>query len=503
MNPTWLDRAIGWVSPARGARRAHARRVMQTLGYDGAKSGRRTDGWITASTSADSEAQIALVKLRDRARDLVRNNAYAARALDVKVSNTIGTGIVAEVKSKSVARSWQAFVENCDAEGHLDLYGLQSLIERCRMESGECLVQWVPTKRITGSIAMKLRVLEPDLLDVSRDGAIAQSENVIRHGIEYDALGNRVAYYLYPEHPGETWSVTARGRIRGLESRRVAASEIIHVYRKSRPGQTRGVTDFAPVIVPMRDLDDYDDAELMRKKIEACLAAFVTNASGVDATSLGPVSTDSKGRVESIFPGMIEYLQPGEGISFSDPKASGGYADFQRFGLRKIAAGTGVPYELMTGDLSQVNYSSYRAGLVDFRRRIEQDQWNLYVPRVCQAIWNRFQAEEQAMNPGAGARTAVEWTPPRFELIDPLKETQAEIEACLAGFDTWDEIVRRRGWTASEQLDAIERWQKELDRRGIVLKSDHRTSVGMAAGATAAPSLPAPDDSEDEAEAAA
>jgi len=477
----WLDRAIGWMAPARGARRVQARRLMSTLAYDGAKSGRRTDGWITTSSSADMESQAGLIQLRDRARDLVRNNPYAARAVDVKVSNTIGTGIVAEIDSRRITSAWSAFVDACDADGKSDLYGLQALVERCRMESGEALVQFIPSKQITGSVAMKLRVLEPDYLDTTKDGRIAGSDNVIRYGIEYNGFGERVAYWLYPEHPGDNWSSLASATSKFRQSQRIEAKDVIHVYRKVRPGQTRGVSDFAPVMIRMRDFDDYDDAELMRKKIEACLAAFVSTSSGVDSTMLGPISTDSTGRIESLFPGMIEYLKPGESITMADPKTSGGYADFQRFGLRAIAAGVGVPYELMTGDLSQVNYSSYRAGLVDFRRRIEQDQWHLYVHGVCGRIWSRFIEEASALSPGLGDRTGIEWTPPRFELIDPLKETQAEIEACLAGFDTWEEIVRKRGWTASEQLDSIEKWQKELDRRGIVLKSDPRASMTKAA----------------------
>ena len=475
----------------RGAKRAQARRLMASFGYEGAKSGRRTEGWITTSTSSDAESQSAVVALRDRARDLVRNNPYAARAIDVKTSNTIGVGIVAEVKSKRLAKRWETFLETCDADGNLDFYGIQNLVERCRMESGECLIRRVPASMVSGGVAMQLRVLEPDYLDASRDGKAPDSSNVIRHGIESDTTGRAVAYWLYPEHPGDSWS-TMNLRTRGWSSRRVPAEDVIHVFRKLRPGQTRGVTDFAPVMMRMRDLDDYDDAEVMRKKIEACLATFVTTPAGIDTTSIGALSTDEKGRVESLFPGMIKYLGPGEGVVMSDPKSSGGYAEFERFGLRAIAAGTGVPYELMTGDLSQVNYSSYRAGLVDFRRRLEQDQWHLYVPQVCERIAAWFREEVSNASPGVGERTEFEWTPPRFELIDPLKETQAEIEACLAGFDTWNEIVRRRGWTAEEQLDEIEEWQSQLTARGIVLKSDYRNEIAAKTASPANGTQPPP-----------
>jgi lambda family phage portal protein len=314
------------------------------------------------------------------------------------------------------------------------------------------------------------------------------------NGLEYDSEYRVVAYWLFDQHPGQS-----RGSYpmpRGQTSRRVLADDVIHVFRKLRPGQTRGVTDFAPVMLPLRDLDDYDDAELMRKKVEACIAAFVTTPTNEPAAILGARSTDSKGIVEDFYPGMIARMRPGEAVTFADPKSSGGYADFQRFGLRKIASGVGVPYELMTGDLSQVNYSSYRAGLVDFRRRVEQDQWQIHVPVVCQRIWSRFQEEVARSTPGIGERTAVTWTPPRFELIDPLKETQAELEACLAGFDTWDEIVRRRGWTASEQLKRIADWQKKIDGLGVVMKSDYRTELAAKAAPPAA--APPRDDAEPE-----
>lgn len=481
---TWLDRAIGWASPVRGLRRAQARKLSEALAYDGARADRRATNWISTGASADTEISAVLGRLRDRARDLVRNNPYASHALDVKTANTIGVGIMAEVKSRRLAGLWDRFVEECDAERAHDLYGLQDLAERVRSESGEALIRFENAPLSDGrAVPLRLRVLEPDYLDSTKDGTFIGAN--IRNGIEYDAAGAPVAYWLYREHPGDLSSFGGLNP-RGLDSVRVPAADVIHVFRKLRAGQTRGVTDFAPVLMRMRNLDEYDDAETMRKKIEACLAAFVTAPAGADAARLGPVTTDTDGRVETLSPGMIEYLAPGEQIAFSDPKASGGYADFQRFGLRAIAAGYGIPYELLAQDLSQVNYSSYRAGLVDFRLRIARDQWLIHVPRVCRRIAARFRAEVQGMQgTNVGAQARFEWTPPRFELIDPLKETEAELEACLAGFDTWDEIVRRRGWTAQEQLDAIEAWQKQLKERGIVLKSDPRAA--MAAKQAAAP----------------
>ena len=180
-------------------------------------------------------------------------------------------------------------------------------------------------------------------------------------GIEFDALGRRRAYWLYPTHPGD-----GRG---ALVSHRVPADRVLHLFERLRPGQVRGVPWFAPVMLKLRDLDAYDEAELVRKKIEACFAAFVTGVQ--DEETLGKARTEADGsRIETFEPGMIEYLEPGRDVKFAAPSASGGYAEYMRMQLHAIAAGVGLTYELLTGDLSQVNYSSIRAGLIEFRRRM-------------------------------------------------------------------------------------------------------------------------------------
>src|SRR5512147_1755969 len=97
----WLDRAVGYVLPQAGLRRARHRAAMAALArsYEGARVGRRTEGWVVAGTSANAEIGTALVRLRDRSRDLVRNNPYAAKAVQAVVSNLIGTGILPRARS--------------------------------------------------------------------------------------------------------------------------------------------------------------------------------------------------------------------------------------------------------------------------------------------------------------------------------------------------------------------------------------------------------------------
>lgn len=481
----WLDRVVGSVAPATALRRAQARVAMAMLArsYEGARIGRRTDGWVAAGSSANAEIGTALVRLRDRARDLTRNNPYAAKAVQAVVSNLVGTGIMPRARSGDGAinemadRLWARFAEACDADGLTDCSGLQALIVRTMVESGECLVR-VRERRVEDGlpVPLQLQLLEPDHLDASKTGDVAGGGFVIQ-GIEFDALGRRRAYWLYPVHPGEV----AIFRRASLTSQPVPASSVLHLFDRLRPGQVRGVPWFAPAIMKLRDLDDYDDAELVRKKIEACFAAFVTGSD--DEQTLGVASADDAGRrVESFEPGMIEYLAPGRDVKFATPSPAGGYAEYMRVQLHAIAAGVGLTYELLTGDLSQVNYSSIRAGLIEFRRRMEALQWQLLVPGLCRPVWQRFVATAQAIGALPEGAIDAEWTAPRFEAVDPIKDIQADILAVRAGLMTLKEAVARQGYDPAHVLAEIATTNAELDNLGIVLDTDPRkaTKTGAA-----------------------
>ncbi len=473
----WLDRAIGAVSPGAGLRRVRQRQALRLIqrAYEGAKAGRRTDGWVTAGTGANAEIAPASSRLRERARDLVRNNPYATKAVNALVSNLIGTGIVPRARARKLAAAkqadqlWVQFAEACDADGLTDFGGLQALIVRSLVESGEVIVRFRDRRVEDGlPVPFQLQVLEPDHLDTAKTEDLADGGYIVQ-GIEFDALGRRRAYWLFPVHPGES-----RGR--SIASRAVPARQVLHLFERLRPGQVRGVPWFAPVILKLRDLDDYDDAELMRKKIEACFAAFVTGAQ--DEETLGKASTGMSGdRIESFEPGMIEYLEPGKDVKFAAPSANGDYADYMRMQLHAVAAGVGLTYELLTGDLSQVNYSSIRAGLIEFRRRMESLQWQLIVPSLCQPVWTRFIDLAQAAGKLPDGEITAEWTAPRFEAVDPLKDIQADILAVRAGVMTLKEAIARQGYDPAQVLAEIAATNAELDAAGITLDTDPRRST--------------------------
>jgi lambda family phage portal protein len=317
--------------------------------------------------------------------------------------------------------------------------------------------------------------LEADFLDATKSGANGAGRLV--QGIEFDPVGKRRAYWLHAEHPGDAYGALQNG----LQSRPVLASEIAHIYEKQRT-QARGVPWGAPVIRSLRDLDDYEVAELVRKKTEACVTAIVF---GDDEAQQGiaPSVVDADGnRVEQFEPGLIAYARGGKDIRFNQPSATGGYGEYKRASLHTISAGFRVPYELLTGDLSQVNYSSIRAGLVEFRRQIDAVQWQLFIPMFCAPVWRWFTEAAWAAGQIPTPDVPVEWSPPKFEAVDPQKDAMANLLSIRSGTMTLAEVIARQGRNPDAVLAEIAATNAKLDALGLVLDSDPRrvTKTGSA-----------------------
>jgi lambda family phage portal protein len=474
-----LDKLIGYFSPEAAFRRARYRQAAN-FAYDGAKSGRRTDGWISGSGDANTEVGAALINLRNRSRDLVRNNPYAAKAIEELVGNTVGTGIVPQAKTgderidRIIDAEWPYFAENCDPGGQLDFYGQQALMVRTTAESGDGIVRFRP-RRSTDNlrVPLQLQILEGDYLDQSRTMGIATG-NIIQ-GVEFNLIGQRVNYWLYNYHPGGVYMLNPRG---GILSQAVPASEVIHTYRVLRPGQVRGVPWLAPIMLQMRDLDDYRDAERMRKKTEACLAGIVTRPEGEPplGAALGETSTDPKtgNTLERMYPGMIEYLKPGEDIKFNEPHSVGGYREYLMTELEGAAAGVCMPFELMSGNMSNVNYSSYRAGLLGFRNTIEAFRWLTLIPMHCMPAWRRFIDTLVLLGKIPEANYGVQWTAPKFESVDPVKDADATLKQVRMGTLLLTEAIVQNGYDPERQLTEIARINGLLDKLGIILDCDPR-----------------------------
>jgi lambda family phage portal protein len=490
MQPTWLDRTIGAVAPRWGLRRLRARVASELLarhyGYEAAATGRRTQGWHRSSSDANAvNNRASLQRLRDLARDLVRNNGAMGQTLRTIANHTVGWGIVATPQPKSgrIADTWKAWAEStqCDADGRDDFYGLQKLVMRGVAEGGEMLIRRrlrLPSDGL--AIPLQLQVLEPDYLDTGRTENLANGGKIIQ-GVELDPIGRRVAYWLFQNHPGSNLFGTSTIL---TVSKRVSATEILHVYQRDRAGQMRAASWFAGVLVNAKDLDEYGDAQLMKQKIAACLAVIMSDPDG-SSTPLGTADDTQTPPIDMLEPGAILNAPAGRTVNVVEPPSVTDYEPFTRLEMRKIAKGLGLSYEDFSGDYSNVNFSSARMARIEHYENVYDWRWRLLIPQFCDPVWAWAMQAMQVAGAAPTQAPGVKWTCPPIPMLEPDKEGLAIQRNVRTGIQSLFDAIRERGYDPQDLLQEIADGNKLLDSLGIELDSDPRkmTQAGQQQGA--------------------
>lgn len=470
-----LDKAIGFFSPVAGLRRAQARRLLKRA-YQGAEANRLTNHKKPRNQAADSELMgpFGADALRAWARALVRDNAYAWNVVDTIVSNIIGDGITAQstyetpdgedVENVNDARDklWSEWCEVADINGELTFAEIQILAQREMVEAGEVLIRIINTpgkeyRGIMRPVPLALEMIEADRLSLERDTfktrpARGEGNSVIR-GVEIDDKGKPVAYWIYPQHPNSPYAVMNQ------VPERIPASDIIHLYRKDRVGQTRGVTWFAPIMSWMRDLGVYVDNEIQASAVAACFGVVIkrTTPMGNLQHPEGEDSVDDNGnRLSYLEPGIVSEIGVDESIECINPgRPNSASEPWINLMLRGICAGTGTNYEAIAKDFSKTSYSSSRSSKLEDRPRYKRGQ-NYAVNHLCLPVWDRFfdaAARVDADNfPTstellADRRTvsSVEWQLPEQPWVDPMSEQQASESALKSFTDSPQNVLGSRG----------------------------------------------------------
>lgn len=485
-----VDAVINFFAPQLGMKRARAR--LATRSYEAATSGRRTSSFRGMPFSANAEISLALRPLRDRARELVRNTPHAQRALTILATSTIGSGIIPVSKTgndsldKRVDQLWADWNAKADVEGVLSFYAQQVVGMRALVESGEVVFRFIDIepKNAEGTVPFRLQMLEADFIDQWREGIYDSpgSEggkglaNTVRSrlGVGLGEFDKRTGLWLFPWHPGEVNTYNMRPGI----SQFIPADEVIHLYRPQRPGQVRGVSWFANVLMTARDLADFLDAVLVKARVEACFSAFIKNSdefesvmdpspaylSAQDASNPSAIPT-------TLEPGMIKELKSGQDISFAQPTSATQLEPMLLFNLMSFAAGIDCTYDQLSGDLRHANYSSLRAGKIDFRRSIEQIQNLFVIPMFCERVWERFidRAILAGMLP-KNKKYPCEWVTPAWEAVDPSKDLDAELKSVRAFRQSPQQFIASWGSNWRTILKDWKEFTDELDK--LELKTD-------------------------------
>lgn len=466
-----IDSAVGIISPRRALiRRAYRERLnnvsQRAEMYAAAKTTRLTGAWNPTNSNVNDIISASSPYLRARVRQLIRDFPYLARAVNILVDYSVGTGIMYQctvedadgkrdkttIKKIEDAVKW--WMDEADASGKLHYYDIMRLAKRQDIESGEFLiVKTFPKKIANQYIPYKLQIYEPDWLTSSKDryatGGIdinaSEKDTEIRNGVEYYKLTGRVKGYWFadPNYGGNAVYVDAK--------------DVIHGFDMLRPQQLRGVTPFAAGVLIANDLSSYLDAEIDAAKLAAKWLAIIETPDPT-ARQMG-LTTQTAGngtdiqKIEELENAIIEYLRPGEKINMQGANRPGTtFAPFVRLVLTMLSIVTGAPYELISGDYQGLNFSTARIVRNDFSQQLRPISTRhirqFAMPSVNTAIDIAVLTGKLTL-PGYWQNPrryyASEWQPPGMDAVDPLREAKGQIESISFGLKSPQEVARERG----------------------------------------------------------
>ena len=438
---------------------------------------RLTSSWTGTYSSLDRDLASALPRIRARARDLAQNNDYVRRYLSMVAANIAGQGVSIQSQARwpdgqpdvmlnnAVEAAFAHWSMTPEITGRMDWSEVQRLVARSVAMDGEALIRLSIQDR-----RLQLQLLDPSLLDDTYNDATKR----IVMGVETSATGAPVAYHILTAHPGDVAVERRRER--------VPAENIIHLFRADRPQQTRGVTWLHTAMKRLNDLGGYEEAAIIAARVGAAKMGFFTAPDG-DLSPLADAGDVAGELYQDADPGRFGLLPPGYDFKSFDPDyPHEQYGTFVKAQLRGIAAGLGVAYHNLAGDLEAVNFSSARAGTLE-----ERDQWMIlqdwFIAGFVRPVFVAWLdaallAGEISINTSAGIKTldstvankilsGVHLAGRRWSWVDPVKDVQANILAIDNGLKSRREVASEQGRDLDDVWAQIAREQAEAERLGL------------------------------------
>ena len=449
---------------------------------------RLTASWMAAERSINEELRSDLDALRARSRDLSKNNDYARRYLRMVARNVVGpAGFTLQARvvdaSGAPATDINAVIEGAwwrwGRRGVCEVTGQQSFQDLCRAVVVACARDGEALVRLTGGTRtepLRLQHVDVARIDTRRNQQRTAGQPAIVMGVEQDAAGRPVAYWLKDdvEHHGG--------------SRREPADNLLHLFLTEQAAQSRGLPWMHAAMLSLHDLGEFNRSAMLAARRSADVLGFIVSPDGT-ATAAADDTEDGE-PLKISAPGTYDVLP--EGYDIRTPEyayPNNVYAAFTKAILQRIASGLDVSYVSLANDLEGVSYSSIRAGVLE-----ERDQWlalqdwfaNAFLEPVY-ARWSRWAWLTGQLGPSDGARQVVdmqahEWQGRRWSWVDPLKDIQAAREAIRSGLQSPQQVAAQHGADIEDVLDSIAAFEAMAKAKGVSL-----VDYGGAAGSKPTP----------------
>ena len=474
------------------------KKKFKRKGFDGAGSNRLMNDFVGGNTrSLDDILKNDIRKLRDRCRDLSRNNEFVRRYINLMKTNVIGShGIKLQVRSKDkdqnldyvanniIESRWKRWIlkDNCDLSGRYGWLDMQNLLVQTLFTDGEVLVQFV--ENADNDFKFAINFLDCDLIDENRNGN--NGKNDIRMGVEFDYRTKRpVAYYLYERNPYENFMQTS-----AVESRRVSADNLLHIYMPERANQSRGFSPISSVLKELKMLHAYAEAELVASRVNASAMGFITSPHGDQFTG-EDTSSDGFSPMLNVEAGTIQQLPQGSDFKkFDTSHPTTAFDPFIKSILRQISAGLNISYNDLSNDYSSVNYSSIRQASLndrDYYKTIQQ----FVINHFCKPVYERWlkmylTLGDEQLSPLPMSKynkfNDTVFIPRAFDWIDPLKEMNANVVGLKAGVVSMQDVVSKTGRDYEEHLEQLVKEKKLNEDKDIKFAYEPYGDKGATGG---------------------
>lgn len=476
MKQTVIDRIIGIISPKAGVERIRWRRYYeeQRGNYDASDSGRLQSRWNTQNQSAELTDRFERDTIRARTRDLERNSDILNSVIRAFRRNVIGGGLQIRVttdqadQNKILETAWKRWCEkeNCDVTGTQSFTQIvRMLIQRKIVDGGILII-----KRYTsqGYLPFQLQILEVDELD-STQIQPKEKDNKVVGGIEYNRWNRPVGYWI------TQYEIDGYTRMKPVY---VPAKDVIFYYAKRRPSQIREMTDLAPTVTRIKDMNEFISAVTIKEKIAACLAILVKRVNnlvsnrGRDGKPQSEISYEGK----RIVPGMILEMNPGDDAQTVTPPGQGSdAATFLKAEQRLISSASGLSYEATARDMSETNYSSARQSGIEDDLTYDEEKELLF--QVLDEIYETFVISCWLKGIISGSDfwnnirdyTAHEWVVKPKRWIDPAKEANANATMLKTGQKTFQQICAENGRDWKQVIDEMDEANRYAAEKNIDL----------------------------------
>jgi lambda family phage portal protein len=519
-----LDKAIYTLFPGWGHRRIQSRARYELLTehkqivskrlealrgkmFSGAENDRlRGDRWLSSRLSIDAGMETELKDLQERCSGLYKNNSVAHSAVEGRVTNEVGVGITAQsrvrvgdadqIKAELEDRLkiWSTY--GVDNQRQMSIAQAEKLVCRSFASHGEAFVLFSnrSVDEQPGLVTMQLEIIAPERVETPPGKA---GDDLVRMGVQYNRKKEVTGYWVRERHPGDRYANIKYTFYPRFEAN--GQPRMVHLFDPLFPAQSRGIPWLAASMNRLQDLEDFWEAELIAKQIEACFALVFTGSSEDDsplAIAEGNSNeTESTGkRLEEIQPGMIHYARDGESVNVVDPNRPGSsFAPFIEHTLRNIAGALNYPYELLAKNFFRTTFSSGQLAMLDGRMAFRMRR-KVLIEQFLEPLYRRFVHENVFMDELGGLidlltyRDAPHeyerhiWQPQGWGFINPRDEVRANSQELEDDTTTLAAIYGEKGLDADDQLERRFEEKKVLLEQDVDLRKmqwDLETTAGI------------------------